>query len=454
MKERHQRYEQQRPALIMTIVVLKSSCSPLAPTGRPSPASTNHAPLVDFLATDDEAHNRANGFSTGQFSSTTQPSFYRATAQTAPRPDVAASEKQITSLPLQCDITILPANAGYLSSFDFDDMQAAFVATAESLHPCGTDNVIIVQSDLEGGDRSSHFSLSLTNCWAISGEGDPMLLPVDAVPSTFRFPLRYDGRDLMRGLNRNGYHSTSSKDGKDFFEGHLSFDFTAAWDVYRKSIASDREEKSRLDALKEESEYSVQDVVLQNEATECFAKNSTLRNLDQQTRVTNLVMIVLQFFGVAIIWFGWKIIQEHSRVNQNDRYRVRIADSLPREIRTSSLRSQRQRNVKRIVTPETSPRTPYDVGRAEMTERNHDQTRHENCYLVSLVRHTDTPLIRQQVKNTTEESLRSWYDDYLSPRIDVTQDTCWHESSIDTVGRDETARSLSHRRHQNIASML
>ena len=267
---------------------------------------------------------------------------------------------------------------------------------------------------------------------------------VDVTPSTLRFPFNKDGVELKRGMERDGYYSTS-KDGT-LLEGHVTFDFSEAVEIYR-------EEVGRLDGLRER-EKLLRDAVIQNK-TDCRAYNSTdttekiqssvkapqiqsiMLKMDQETQVKfdretqilNQALIILSCFGlfliVAIVWTGWQLTQKSKR--RVDRQKLSVVDSVPRDIRPQE----------RQVTPELSPLRPSAVSRGQ-NERN-SQTCHETLHLVSL-RDVATPMHDRAVRNA-DSSPRHWYEEFLNPRINT------REHGVGRIGtggeeKDETSRSL------------
>lgn len=222
------------------------------------------------------------------------------------------------------------------------------------------DNVIIIQGiDDDTIDISGMvFSMSLTNCQITKSN---LTYPVDAVPSTLRFPF----------INEQvgGFHTP--------LEGSVGFDFTMALEMVRRDL---------------EEVTSVHTDSLRDKTIQCKVDSMTSPNsesivlmLDQEAQFLKSALAAIGIFGIVIItsflWVGYKLIHKKKR-------RARIVDSLPREIRTEPPLSK---------SPELSPLRQRLI--------------HETLNLVST---RDTPNNDEGVKT----SPRRWYEDLLSPRLE------------------------------------
>ena len=392
---------------------------------------------------------------------------------------------KLSSLPLQCDMAIIPRISHSAlpstsrhetppSNSDKKKERATLRVENQQFLPCGMDNHITLKNlpataELSSGGGSASYFLSLTRCKVQWGDDSIVLLPIDAMPSTFQVSFSYDNNDSSSVWNEYDAEGFSD-DVPRFGEVRVSFDFSTAAQWYAENqTKNDSEPDSSSCESKHENCFSQEwNGGNENNATSWDAKttnriernpeiNFLMVSLEEESQFLKKTLVCLGgvsfFFILAVGWTVWQIARKR-RFRWNRVKKVFDAsqhtNAIPYEVGTMKsgvYTASKENNGQFHIYPQHN----IDA-RDKAVYQN--QVMHEITPLQPRSRssgaptsrsiHQSPPSTAQSDENEKESSAspRHWYEDYLSPRTNFNKKGRVHRSSIDTGAREDVTCSL------------
>eukprot|EP00579_Thalassiosira_antarctica_P010683 CAMPEP_0201910888 /NCGR_PEP_ID=MMETSP0903-20130614/2077_1 /ASSEMBLY_ACC=CAM_ASM_000552 /TAXON_ID=420261 /ORGANISM="Thalassiosira antarctica, Strain CCMP982" /LENGTH=1124 /DNA_ID=CAMNT_0048445565 /DNA_START=41 /DNA_END=3412 /DNA_ORIENTATION=- len=162
----------------------------------------------------------------------------------------------IASLPLQCDVTLVPRipihgdslfgehdftnpasdpNEQISSSTDHQKQLRTLRISKQSFHPCGMNNIITINRLPATTGGGANYLLSLTHCEVDMGSGSAsVVLPVSALPSTFQFSFHGVDNDSSSWGDDTAYYVGGGV--HRMGEIHVLFDYSTAMEMHHENV--------------------------------------------------------------------------------------------------------------------------------------------------------------------------------------------------------------------------
>ncbi|KAL7496775.1 hypothetical protein ACHAWT_004950 [Skeletonema menzelii] len=387
---------------------------------------------------------------------------------------------KLQALPLQCDITIIPraapssdlsVNTTSLNSnndinndiggHDYDDdvIQKPIRITKQNFHPCGLDNIV----RLDGTAVPAEFILSLANCSVridIKNEDDRerksklLLLPVQAVPSSFSFPSSNNVEDdLGQFVRGDTPHAYSGGEKHNVEEVAVSFDFSIAMDVYQRQLEESAAAAAELNPNRYSNPHGNSQswnahgtTTMNNMKT--MKIDSIMSTLEEESQFIKKTLFVLGSFGCALlicmVWTIWTMERgRRVRRSSGGSSRVQVkkvfVDNVPCEINATStatksrgggvtslrshpsLRSNGRAHFPEEISPIRSSVSLDEVEEVEKVDEKvaasgNKEIVHETLRLITPQDVTCSSNSSKNDKGRQSSSPRHWYEDFLSPK--------------------------------------
>jgi hypothetical protein len=221
-----------------------------------------------------------------------------------------------SSLPLWCDLVILPEIPmdSHENSSDQQHRLAPFAKYLEQqeFNSCGQDNAIFL-SDMPLFSKSGGYLMSLSSCQTqVTLNSEEIILPVQAMPSTFSLFLESGSRIGSDHLVHSALHPNESG---GVTELEVTFDFSAAESIMR-DILTPVVENITLDGEWNDDQCSEEPVFVdfaisdKHEQLLMVLKTLAEREAQEFTQtLTGLAVVAITLIG-GYVWLSFSILQK------------------------------------------------------------------------------------------------------------------------------------------------
>ena len=248
-------------------------------------------------------------------------------------PDPTKNLLNPASLPLWCDLTVLPEIP--LGSSDKEHEHLKYAATylgQQEFNSCGLDNVILLQ-DVPLVSKSGGYLMSLSSCQTkLMGNAnthDEIFAPIQAIPSTFLLFLNTANIIEESQLLRVALHPSENE---ELTELEVTFDFLEAesvfsetWKKMSENITLEGEWETDKNTFRSSEEAIVASEALKSENHEQILL--VIKSFaEKEAREMNQLLAGLAAVAVALIgsyvWLAVSILKKknNSRIGKKTRY--------------------------------------------------------------------------------------------------------------------------------------